>query len=72
MFEEVGKVALEVVRGEEEMAMMVYACRREMGRQGAGKEGLRGRRVSSGDGIEPPPPYRDRDVWEIEGGLEER
>jgi len=72
MFYEAGKVALEVVRDEEEMARVVYACRREMERGGAGKEGLRGRRVSAGDGIEPPPPYRDREVWEVEGDLEER
>jgi len=71
-FEEVGIVAVEVMKGEEKMARTVYACRREMERGGAGKEGLRGRRVSAGDGIEPPPPYQDRDVWEVEGDLEER
>jgi len=67
MFEAVGKVAVEVMRGEEEMARVIYACRREMGRDGTGKAGIRGRRVSRGEGIEPPPPYRDRDVWKLEG-----
>lgn len=71
-FEEVGRAAVEVMTGEQEMARVVYACRREMGRERAGKEGLRGRRVSRGDGVEPPPPYDVRDVLDYTGGSGER
>jgi len=65
MFEDAGRVALEVVSGEEAMASMVYACRREMGREGTSKAGIRGRRVRGGEAIQPPPPYQQG--WDVGG-----